>query len=334
MITLQGATLRRAMLRSSSLVAVLAILSVTGGSAAEPQRYDFSGYLAEGYRQMADVAERSEGHAAFAAYFEQRRALAVHRRSIRPEALDGRNLDAFTLREATFARRQLVARLDAGARQSQPLLAAIAQVNFDCWVAPLPKQVGVPDGDECRRRFYFAFAGLVPAPPGQLPGAPTPSVPLESVQVASTAPPKVIVNPPVAPAASVSGPTAATTPAPSACAESCVALAFIGPAADELIDKLRSGVQSARAADSGSRDTARQTLGAGTTTSARTTGSPPGGAAAGQGSSAATSGSGAASASGDGASSGSAASAGGSTDGGAGGTAGGSSAGGNSAAPP
>ena len=117
--------LRHAMLRSS-LIAVLAIVSVTGGSAAESQRYDFNRYLAEGYRQMADVAERSAGHAAFAAYFEQRRALAIHRRPIHPEALDGRNLDAFTLREAGFARRELIARLDAGARQRQPLLAAIA----------------------------------------------------------------------------------------------------------------------------------------------------------------------------------------------------------------
>ena len=134
------------MLRSSSLVAVLAILSVTGGSAAEPQRYDFSGYLAEGYRQMADVAERSEGHAAFAAYFQQRHTVATHRRLIRPEALDGRDLDAFTLREAGFARRELIARLDAGARQRQPLLAAIAQVNFDCWVAPLPNRRSLIEG--------------------------------------------------------------------------------------------------------------------------------------------------------------------------------------------
>jgi hypothetical protein len=60
---------------------------------------------------------------ALAAYFEQRHALATHRRLVRPEALDGRDLDAFT-----------------------------PQVNFDCWVAPLPKQLGVPDSDARRGR--------------------------------------------------------------------------------------------------------------------------------------------------------------------------------------
>jgi hypothetical protein len=59
---------------------------------------------------------------------------------------------------------KLLARLDGGARQRQPLLAAMAQVISTvgsrlCSAFPT---------EECRRRFYFAFAALSTDP---TPGA-------------------------------------------------------------------------------------------------------------------------------------------------------------------
>src|ERR1051325_5788936 len=121
---------------------------------------NFNGYLAEGYRQMAAVAARAAADHQVVDYYRKRDALAARGEPVSPQQLDPDGLDPGSLREASFARKELVASLDGGARQHQPLLAAIAQVNFDCWVVPLPQRLGVPDGNECRRRFYFAFAGL------------------------------------------------------------------------------------------------------------------------------------------------------------------------------
>jgi hypothetical protein len=123
-----------------------------------------------------------------------------------PAELDKQVLDSGALREANFARRQLLHRLDAGARLRQPLLAAIAQVNFDCWVAPVPKAGGSPKGDECRRRFYFAFAGLAPGgsdlPPEAIPtedtGSPGPIIAASASDLAPPQPPatrQLIVTP-------------------------------------------------------------------------------------------------------------------------------------------
>ena len=176
---------------------------------------------------MAAVARRRGDDPQISSYYEQRQTLAATERGVEPERVDGRPLDAWTIREAGIARGQFVARLDAGARTRQPLLAAIAQVNFDCWVVPFKRKIGVPDRDECRRRFYFAFAGLLP--PGTVP-----SGPVETVQVVEVAPKAAPSQPSTngqlpAPGAPVAAPAAAD-PAPAGLAPAAEAR---GPAAAE-----------------------------------------------------------------------------------------------------
>ncbi len=246
-------------------------------SAAAPELQQFDAYLLQGYRQMVEVAARKPGNAALASHFAERSAMAARVGPIEPEALEGRQLDSWTLREAGFARRQLVARLEEGARQRQPLLAAIAQVNFDCWVAASPRRPGPPDADECRRRFYFAFAGLAP---GDQP-VPTPSVaPAAVPQFSAAAPASPVITveplpppqprapaPPSQPAGTLTTPAmqwlaaqGSAAPSPQAiqqqpvqqwaasgsqaaiCGPSspnCETPAFTGPAADALIYDLR-----------------------------------------------------------------------------------------------
>src|SRR5438477_8193325 len=126
---------------------------------------NFNGYLAEGYRQLAVVAVRAAADHHVVDYYKTRNAQAVQGRLLSPQTPDPRGLDPENLHEANYAREKLVARLEGGARRYQPLLAAITQVNFDCWVVPLPRRPGVPDSNECRRRFYFAFAGLAAKSP-------------------------------------------------------------------------------------------------------------------------------------------------------------------------
>jgi hypothetical protein len=147
-----GALLRWACVTAAACGAFAALAGAT-----TPSSQDFSAFLVQGYDEMARQRGADDPRAS---YFYRRATLAAQGGTLLPADPDKRVLHSSTLREADFARRQLLHRLDAGARQKQPLLAAIAQVNFDCWVASAPSQSGSPNSDECRRRFYFAFAGL------------------------------------------------------------------------------------------------------------------------------------------------------------------------------
>jgi hypothetical protein len=244
----------RAATRASGLIFVACILFAGTCEATEQVSLNFDTYLAEGYRQVAGAAVRVGAHASLLSYYKKRSADAANGRAIVPQVPNADELDPWTLREANFARNELIESLRSGSSQRQPLLAAIAQVNFDCWVMPLPRQTGIPDGDECRRRFYFAFAGLSrpnqPAPPG-----PT----VEIVQTTSAANgevpelPKSVSAPPVKiilrPAAADSGANADPhTVVVDSCDYECLNLAFIGPAAERLISELRvgEGQESAR----------------------------------------------------------------------------------------
>ncbi|HEY2889776.1 MAG TPA: hypothetical protein VGJ31_04075, partial [Dongiaceae bacterium] len=69
-------------------------------------------------------------------------------------------LDAMTVNEARHHRDQSFEDQQAGNRQMQPLLAAIAQVNYDCWAEALPRPKGAPMSAECHQRFLQAFEGM------------------------------------------------------------------------------------------------------------------------------------------------------------------------------
>jgi hypothetical protein len=241
----------RLLARRSTVIAV-AICALFANPSLQAKtrilKSEFDVYLSEGYRQMAVVAARAAADHHIIAYYKKRDALVVRGTTVDPEQPDPRALDPSVLHEASYARNDLLARLDAGARQRQPLLAAIAQVNFDCWVVPLPRRPGVPDGDECRRRFYFAFAGLS-ANPKPLVSAPQQTVERAQLPAATAdAPPPIIAlrpEPRGAPGRSVQ--TAVLPPGeigvrPVGCgtgSPDCMPLAFTGPDADVLIEYLR-----------------------------------------------------------------------------------------------
>jgi hypothetical protein len=141
-----------------SLTALMCALFASAGWSGTPPADRFNAYLIEGYGEMADAAAQNADNKNRTSFFRERKRLAERGEMVAPVSVGGHDLDPFTRREADFARRQLVEKFGNGAREKQPLLAAIAQVNFDCWVAP--SHAGSSDRDECLRRFYFAFAGL------------------------------------------------------------------------------------------------------------------------------------------------------------------------------
>jgi hypothetical protein len=220
--------------RIASIAAVCGLLPVTEGWSDAHQASDrFEAYLAVGYREISAIADRN-GERALAQHFLARARSAASAQAVAPEAPGVLGLGAWTAREAGLARAQLVARLEGGARQAQPLLAAIAQVNFDCWVAPLPARIGVPGGDECRRRFYFAFAGLRAVAPQEKPATSG----LELAAASGTSAPK---PPPTSEPGCLGG---------SAFLD-CAPIAFTGVAADNLIRLLRAGAEAQAASPEG-----------------------------------------------------------------------------------
>ncbi len=218
-------TERRTARGRASVVAIAALVVAgfltSGRSAAES--FDlFDSYLAAAYREVWAIAARNGGGERLAEDFLDRAALAAAGHPVVPLAIRDSEVNPWTAHEASVARVQLLSRLDAGARLRQPLLAAIAQVNFDCWVSPLPERLGVPDSDECRRRFYFAFAGLRSAPP-------PPSRPAtEAISARMAAAPAERVE-------QARGCFGALVQ------DQCLQVAFVGAKADRLIGALRAG---------------------------------------------------------------------------------------------
>jgi hypothetical protein len=151
-----------AVLRGLAIGVLCGLVASAGGARDQPTQ-EFDRLLVQGYGELANAAAHDYESDARIFYFQSRKALAARHLNTAPQTVEGRALDAFTLREAGFARRQLVEKLAAGARQHQPVLAAIAQVNFDCWIAPQSAPREEAKSGECRRKFYFAFAGLKPA---------------------------------------------------------------------------------------------------------------------------------------------------------------------------
>ncbi len=195
------------------------LLAAETWAAPSPSHESFASYLARGYREIWALAIRNNAAPALAGRFQERAALAAAGDQLLPQQPGQLPLSAWTKREAGFARQQLLAKLDGGARLRQPLLAALAQVNFDCWVDPLPREIGLPDGDSCRRRFYFALVGL-------RGGAPEPSPSPGAIQWAAAAPHRENETQEsqtggACPGAEVAG--------------RCLTIAFLGPDADALV---------------------------------------------------------------------------------------------------
>jgi len=116
-----------------SLAALSACLLIANGAwATQPPGFD--AYAGQGYQEIAMFAATQAHNPALAKYFADRAQAARAGKLIEPVLVSQAKLDATTVVEADKARQQLTSRLNNGARLTAPLPAAIAQVNFDCWM--------------------------------------------------------------------------------------------------------------------------------------------------------------------------------------------------------
>jgi OOP family OmpA-OmpF porin len=139
----------------------------TGGS-------EFTRALAEEYKQFAIFEADTRFDWPDAGYFARKGLAAANGEVVLPEDLANWEIPVGMVDELSSARARLITVLDAGARDTNPVLAARAQGRFDCWVENAEENHEPMAIQACRDEFYTALEQLEtpPAPPVAEPVAP------------------------------------------------------------------------------------------------------------------------------------------------------------------
>jgi OmpA-OmpF porin, OOP family len=153
-------------------------------SAAPQNPQNFSGALTSDYAEFAGTLNNKLGEWADADYFARKGLAAAHGQLVPPE-FNGNWLIPLEVPEhyrtmLSDARAHLVNVLDGGARDRMPIVAARAQVSYDCWVERMEHDWWDAANGDCRRQFEAAMAQLEGAP--QPPAAAQPAPPAAAVE--------------------------------------------------------------------------------------------------------------------------------------------------------
>ncbi len=142
----------------------------------EPQGSEFNRDLYGGYVDLSK-AEFDEADYRDSDTFAERALVAATGSRVEPEPIDARSLPAENVGELSDARARLVAALDGGARDKFPDKAAMAQVQFECWMQEQEENFQPDDIAACQSGFLQTIAtledGLKPDPVAAAP-APVP----------------------------------------------------------------------------------------------------------------------------------------------------------------
>lgn len=146
----------------SKLVGAIAILSLTAACTAavedvrdtSPQGTDFTSALAKEYRDLAIFEADQMYDYTDAERFAEKGLMAAQGTMVMPSSSADWYLDPAFVPEAEKARAQLIAALDGGARESNPVNAARAQVKFDCWLEQSEEDFQNSHIAACRDEFF------------------------------------------------------------------------------------------------------------------------------------------------------------------------------------
>jgi OOP family OmpA-OmpF porin len=141
----------------------------TGGS-------EFTRALAEEYKQFAIFEADTRFDWPDAGYFARKGLAAANGEVVLPEDLANWDIPVGMVDELSSARARLITVLDAGARDTNPVLAARAQGRFDCWVENAEENHEPMAIQACRDEFYTALEQLETPPAAAVPEATPPEV--------------------------------------------------------------------------------------------------------------------------------------------------------------
>lgn len=165
-------------MRSLNLLGVVAALGFLAGCASDIEQVrnvqptggsEFTAALAEEYKQFA-IYEADEMYDwPDASYFARKGLAAAAGEVVLPEDLANWDLPVGAVAELASARARLMAVLDAGARDTNPVTAARAQGRFDCWVEQAEENHQPMHIAACRDEFYAALEQLENPPMVEAP---------------------------------------------------------------------------------------------------------------------------------------------------------------------
>jgi len=139
-----------------SLVAgILFFLSIQ--TAGADQASDFKQALAQGYLEIAKFVDLRAHDTAGQSYFQNKsdRARALY--TVDPEWPTNWSIAHDTQDIMIRDRRNLTAALAQLKSGADPKIEAVAQVNFDCWVALSSVSSLGPESERCRNAFHAAL---------------------------------------------------------------------------------------------------------------------------------------------------------------------------------
>jgi len=119
----------------------------------------FNDRVKEGYLQLAGPVSVPFGSEY--AHFHNKAERAMLGEIVYPDRVAGYDLPPGPVRDDALALRyRLVEALEAGARERTPVDAAIAQVNFDCWLSELGAGPPSPEGQACKETMLAALVEM------------------------------------------------------------------------------------------------------------------------------------------------------------------------------
>ncbi len=134
---------------------------LTRAKRVQPSGSEFSQNLSKGYLELSQ-AEYDEGDYRDSDNFARRARSTARNQAVGPEELTTRKLPAANVGELSDARSKLVAALDLGVADRDPVNAAKAQVMFDCWMQEQEENRQPSDIAGCKSGYQAAMAGLAP----------------------------------------------------------------------------------------------------------------------------------------------------------------------------
>ena len=166
-------------MRAMSVLGVVAALGFLAGCSSDIEQVrnvqptggsEFTRALAEEYKQFAIFEADTRFDWPDAGYFARKGLAAANGEVVLPEDLANWDIPVGMVDELSSARARLITVLDAGARDTNPVLAARAQGRFDCWVENAEENHEPMAIQACRDEFYTALEQLETPP--ALPEAP------------------------------------------------------------------------------------------------------------------------------------------------------------------
>jgi OmpA-OmpF porin, OOP family len=161
-------------MRAMSVLGVVAALGFLAGCSSDIEQVknvqptggsEFTRALTEEYKQFAIFEADTRFDWPDAGYFARKGLAAANGEVVLPEDLANWDIPVGMVDELSSARARLITVLDAGARDTNPVLAARAQGRFDCWVENAEENHEPMAIQACRDEFYTALEQLETPPP-------------------------------------------------------------------------------------------------------------------------------------------------------------------------